>query len=193
MGKDILMPTAVDTHQARLKHDKRVAAARARLDAINAKVEKNRLGGAGKGDKPRVRPSDRQDNVRLRGATLALQAAAARFLPEGEQLPEPRVLDLVRWPYAGAARKLPRALRDAILAEDVLCVWCRVEPSTTIDHVRPLNRGGSNHPLNLVGACQPCNSAKSDFLPSELGWVLRLPRRAFELAQAPGMGRRALE
>lgn len=185
------MPPA-DARQARLNHDRRVAAARARLDAINAKVVKNRLNGADKGDKPRARLSD-QDNARLRGATLALQAAAARFLPEGEQLPEPRELDLVRWPYAGVARKLPRALRDAILAEDVLCVWCRVEPSTTIDHVHPLNRGGSNHPLNLVGACQPCNSAKSDFLPSELGWVLRLPQRAFELAQAPGRGRRARE
>lgn len=151
----------VDPQRARLNHDKRVAASRAKLKAANAKMAK----------------------AQARGTAKALQSAAARFLPVGEQLDAPRVLDLVRWPYAVAPqiRNVPQALRDAVLEEDAICVWCRKSASTTIDHVRPLNRGGSNHPLNLVGACSPCNYVKSDFIPTELGWTLRLPRRAFAL------------
>lgn len=149
-------------HPARLAHLKRVAASRAKLEAFNAKVEENRM----------------------RGLHKVLQRSAARFLPPGTELDSPRVLDLSRWPYAGLQRidrDVPQAVRDAVLDADAVCVWCRETPSTTIDHVHPLCRGGSNHPLNLVGACEPCNSAKGDFLPSELGWVLRLPQRAFAL------------
>jgi hypothetical protein len=147
---------------AQLAHLKRVAAARTKLEAANAQMRKNHA----------------------RGIDKALQRAATRFLAPGEKLYAPRVLDLVRWPYVESLkviRDVPQVVRDAILEEDALCVWCRDAPSTTIDHVHPLNRGGSNHPLNLVGACGLCNYIKSDFLPSELGWVLRLPQRAFSL------------
>lgn len=157
-----MLPTAHEAHLARQNHDRRIAAGRAKLAAANAKVARNRE----------------------RGLRKALQRAAARFLPPGTEPAEPDTLDLTRWPFSGADKlpyDVPQDLRDAVLAEDVLCVWCRVEPSTTIDHVRPLSRGGSNHPLNLVGACEPCNSTKYVFLPSEIGWVLRLPRRAFTL------------
>lgn len=152
-----------DPHET---HNRMVAAARARLEAANRKAAKNRA----------------------RGIDKALQKAAARFLPPGTKLSSPRLLDLERWPYAGDRKILndvPQLLRNFILREDALCVWCREEPSTTIDHVHPLNRGGTNHPLNLVGACGTCNYIKGDFLPKELGWVLRLPRRAFTLAPLP--------
>lgn len=154
-----------DLHPAQLKHLKLVAASRAKLEAANARMVK----------------------AQARGTAKALQSAAARFLPAGEHLDAPRVLDLVRWAYADepAIRDVPQALRDAVLAEDALCVWCRDSASTTIDHVRPLNRGGSNHPLNLVGACGPCNYIKADFIPTELGWILHLPQRAFELSVRP--------
>ncbi|QOD05977.1 HNH endonuclease [Pseudarthrobacter sp. BIM B-2242] len=153
-------------HPAHEAHRRMVAASRARLEAANRKAAKNRA----------------------RGINKALQRAAARFLPPGTELSTPRVLDLERWPYAGDQKVLydvPQPLRNSILEEDALCVWCRQELSTTIDHVHPLNRGGTNHPLNLVGACGACNYIKGDFLPKELGWVLRLPRRAFALAALP--------
>lgn len=154
--------TPVKLHPAQLAHLKRVAASRAKLEKANAKMRKNHA----------------------RGIDKALQRAATRFLGPGETLDAPRVLDLVRWPYVESLkviRDVPQVLRDAILDDDALCVWCRETPSTTIDHVHPLNRGGSNHPLNLVGACGLCNYIKSDFLPAELGWRLRLPQRAFAL------------
>ncbi|KIA72729.1 hypothetical protein ANMWB30_24970 [Arthrobacter sp. MWB30] len=127
---------------------------------------------------------------RALGTDKALQQAALRFLAPGEELSEPRQLDLARWPYSGL-EKIPYnvspATREQILRMDTLCVWCRKEASTTIDHVHPLSRGGTNNQLNLVGACEPCNTVKADFLPSELGWKLRLPIRAFALgAQSSG-------
>ncbi|WP_417219606.1 HNH endonuclease [Arthrobacter sp.] len=158
-----VVPTQEDLRRARLAHLERVAASRARMEAFNRKAEKNRA----------------------RGTDRALQEAAGRFLEPGSGLATPAMLDLVRWPYAGARKAgndVAPALRESILAEDEVCVWCRTAPSTTIDHVHPLDRGGSNHPLNLVGACDPCNTAKANFLPRELGWVLHLPLRAFAMA-----------
>lgn len=166
MAKHALNPAAQDPHRARLRHDRRVAASRSKLAAANIKMVKGRT----------------------RATDKALQSAAARFLPPGEPLAAPRVLDLERWPYAGELKitsDVPQSLRDAILAEDALCVWCRFAASTTVDHVHPLNRGGSNHTLNLVGACGSCNSIKADFLPAELGWTLRLPQRAFTFGVQP--------
>lgn len=48
----------------------------------------------------------------------------------------------------------------AILAAfNYRCAYCPA-PGTTLDHVVPLSRGGSNGPENVVPACGPCNSAK---------------------------------
>lgn len=157
-----------DPQAARAEHDRRVAAARRKIETSNTKAAIKRA----------------------KVIDKALQKAAARFLPSGTSLGSPAVLNLVRWPYTPGQRiqgTVPSEVKDRILREDVICRWCNTEPATTIDHVRPLNRGGTNHVLNLVGACGPCNSAKADFMPLELGWKLRLPLRAF--AHTPEMPR----
>lgn len=38
-----------------------------------------------------------------------------------------------------------------------ICVYCG-DPASHADHIRPLSRGGWNHELNLVPACEGCNS-----------------------------------
>lgn len=40
-----------------------------------------------------------------------------------------------------------------------LCAYC-LGPASTIDHVIPLSRGGTNWPANLRPACKSCNSKK---------------------------------
>jgi 5-methylcytosine-specific restriction endonuclease McrA len=40
------------------------------------------------------------------------------------------------------------------------CAECKRRRKLTVDHIIPLARGGSNHPGNLQGLCQPCNSRK---------------------------------
>lgn len=44
------------------------------------------------------------------------------------------------------------------------CTYC-AKPATTIDHVLPLIRGGTNYEGNLTPCCRACNSSKS-------GWML---------------------
>jgi 5-methylcytosine-specific restriction endonuclease McrA len=56
------------------------------------------------------------------------------------------------------------------------CYLCG-EPATTIDHVIPLARGGSNWPANLRPCCRSCNATKGRRLLAELPDELR-PKRA---------------
>jgi HNH endonuclease len=53
---------------------------------------------------------------------------------------------------------LPRSVYLAVLASGP-CVYCGA-PATSIDHVRPLSRGGQETAGNLVPACQNCNHTK---------------------------------
>jgi hypothetical protein len=46
------------------------------------------------------------------------------------------------------------------------CVYCG-KPACTVDHVRPLTRGGEEHEGNLVPACMSCNTSKGNRLLTE--------------------------
>ena len=46
------------------------------------------------------------------------------------------------------------------------CAYCPAIP-TTVDHIVPLVRGGTNHEGNLAPCCRPCNSSKSGWLLTE--------------------------
>lgn len=51
-------------------------------------------------------------------------------------------------------------LRERTFAEKGnLCLYCRAD-ATAVDHLLPVDRGGSNHPVNLGPACGTCNSSK---------------------------------
>jgi len=51
--------------------------------------------------------------------------------------------------------------RKAVLAaSDGMCAWGCGRAATTVDHVVPLARGGSNDLDNLVPACATCNSSR---------------------------------
>jgi 5-methylcytosine-specific restriction protein A len=55
--------------------------------------------------------------------------------------------------------------RAEVLREEPLCRACtaagRVEPSTRVDHIKPLSDGGSDERENKQGLCEPCHDAKS--------------------------------
>ena len=46
------------------------------------------------------------------------------------------------------------------------CYLCKDKPSTHIDHVLPIHRGGRHSVGNLLGACAPCNLSKGPKLLS---------------------------
>jgi 5-methylcytosine-specific restriction endonuclease McrA len=55
-----------------------------------------------------------------------------------------------------------RKIRMTILQRDGhICAYCG-QQADTVDHIVPLNKGGTNDPDNLTAACNRCNGAKSD-------------------------------
>jgi 5-methylcytosine-specific restriction protein A len=59
--------------------------------------------------------------------------------------------------YGAAWRKL----RAAVIARDPICVECRVNPSTDVDHILPRASGGTDALSNLQGLCHRCHSRKT--------------------------------
>ena len=60
----------------------------------------------------------------------------------------------------GGSTRAWRELRLRILRRDgYRCAYCG-EQATTVDHVRPKSRGGTDDPANLVSACPRCNYSK---------------------------------
>ncbi|BDP42920.1 hypothetical protein DAETH_28890 [Deinococcus aetherius] len=62
-------------------------------------------------------------------------------------------------------------VRAAFAKQRGRCAYCdcKIDKRTRwhIDHFIPLSRGGTNHPENIVIACEPCNLAKSTKMPWE--------------------------
>jgi len=76
---------------------------------------------------------------------------------------------------------VPAPVYAAILASGP-CVYCGA-PAAHVDHVRPLSRGGAEHPDNLAPACEWCNLSKKDRLLIE--W--RPDRVAYGVAHHPAV------
>ena len=62
-------------------------------------------------------------------------------------------------------KAIPNKLRFEIFKRDnFTCVYCGAkspEEKIVIDHINPVKNGGTNDIINLVTACQKCNSGKS--------------------------------
>lgn len=68
--------------------------------------------------------------------------------------------------------------RTAILIRDgYRCRTCGA-PATTVDHVTPVARGGSDDPANLAAICAPCHHAKTAAEAAQ-GRKLRAPGRVY--------------
>lgn len=59
--------------------------------------------------------------------------------------------------------KVPKPVRRAVYERDGhRCVYCGSGNDLTIDHKKPLGRGGKNTMANMVTACESCNQVKAD-------------------------------
>jgi 5-methylcytosine-specific restriction endonuclease McrA len=89
--------------------------------------------------------------------------------------PLPKVVRLVRyvvtrWRYSAG----PAWSRRGVLARDGhRCAYCG-GPATTVDHVVPRCRGGTNTWRNTAAACGGCNQRKGDRTPAEARMPLRV-------------------
>lgn len=69
----------------------------------------------------------------------------------------PRVEPL---PLSQPKHRMPRALRAEVFdLHGQCCVYCG-DPATTVDHVIPQAKGGTDDLENLRPACLPCNTSK---------------------------------
>lgn len=91
-------------------------------------------------------------------------------------LPRPAVIRLHR--FIHVPRRFRRQVTNTFLfARDrYRCQYCgrgqpelRLRESLTRDHLIPISRGGLNEWTNVVTACSPCNTRKSNHLPEEIG------------------------
>ena len=57
--------------------------------------------------------------------------------------------------------KVSQEVRELVFARDFYtCVDCGATGGLTIDHVKPLSKGGANHPNNMETRCLECNLRK---------------------------------
>lgn len=62
------------------------------------------------------------------------------------------------------------------------CFYCSAPGAAIADHYIPLANGGPDTEENMVAACSPCNSQKSDKTPDEFIHSNWLARRCEEVA-----------
>lgn len=62
-------------------------------------------------------------------------------------------------PGSGVSSADWQGVLDASLG---ICSYCDARRPLTMDHIDPLVLGGAHDPENIVAACKPCNSSKSD-------------------------------
>ncbi len=88
-----------------------------------------------------------------------------------------RLVNYIKLPYAKLMQTKPS--RSMIYKRDGhKCQYCGSTKELTIDHIIPRSRGGEDSWENLVVACMPCNSRKSDKLLEETNLKLRtIPRK----------------
>lgn len=94
----------------------------------------------------------------FRGRTLECKVCSGQALTDGHAR---RARKLA----AEVAGPVPRSVYLKILASGP-CVYCG-SAADTVDHVRPLSRGGHEAEYNLVPACGPCNYSKHNRLLTE--------------------------
>ncbi|MCD5345060.1 HNH endonuclease [Agromyces sp. S2-1-8] len=65
------------------------------------------------------------------------------------------------------------ALRLEVLERDeYVCQYCGGE-ATEADHIIPKDAGGRDELDNLLAACKPCNSSKSNKIGGRINWFNR--------------------
>lgn len=62
----------------------------------------------------------------------------------------------------GGTRAWSKIRARILIRDGYCCQYCGSENATTVDHVIPISKGGTDDPDNLVAACTRCNYSKGD-------------------------------
>lgn len=63
--------------------------------------------------------------------------------------------------------------RNLLLRDNSICQYCGSGQDLTVDHVKPVSKGGLWEWSNLVTACNKCNGKKGSKTLKQLGWKLK--------------------
>lgn len=75
----------------------------------------------------------------------------------------------------------PRRRESIVFSKtDGHCGYCWDKPATTVDHIVPSSRGGSNAYVNVIGACFDCNNEKAAMSLEEFRRKRRVKAFPFE-------------
>ena len=70
---------------------------------------------------------------------------------------------------------VPKSVREQVRQRaNFACEYCQISETDaggllTIDHFRPISKGGNDHLNNLIYCCHRCNSYKYNYFPSNEG------------------------
>lgn len=89
----------------------------------------------------------------------------------------PLVVRLIKWVRTIYRRSVQWKAKNVHYRDNFMCRYCEREglsgKELTIDHVKPLSRGGKSIFENTVTCCSKCNNKKGDRLPSEAGMFFK--------------------
>ncbi|GAA1917893.1 HNH endonuclease [Streptomyces sodiiphilus] len=107
------------------------------------------------------------------------------------ELPAPRVIRLRRYVKVPFRQRAPWSRRGVLVRDGHRCAYCG-RRATTVDHVLPRSRGGTDTWMNTVAACAEDNRRKADRTPAQAGMRLLItpfePTPSDALVLALGMG-----
>jgi 5-methylcytosine-specific restriction endonuclease McrA len=87
---------------------------------------------------------------------------------------KPRVLRLTRYVQIRWRNTQPVWSKAKVLQRDnYQCGYCG-KKATTIDHIKPVSKGGESNFINTVAACFKCNSRKGDGCAENKGMKLKI-------------------
>ncbi|WP_254510412.1 HNH endonuclease [Anatilimnocola floriformis] len=92
---------------------------------------------------------------------------------------ETKAKKLSQGPSARRKRK-----RERMMRQHPYCTYCGLKlnnENSTLDHIRPISRGGTNHDDNLVLSCRKCNAEKGDQLHHK--WLRKKKNRMKRFAK----------
>ncbi len=122
-------------------------------------------------------PLKRALRLVIDGKAEIVEAETGRVIrSERLTMPRPAVIRLTK--FIHVPRKFRRQVTNTFLfaRDEYTCQYCgrtafelKPREALTRDHLIPLSRGGTNEWTNVVTACSPCNTRKSNRLPSEIG------------------------
>lgn len=129
-------------------------------------------------------PWERAVTMVVSGIARVHEREPERFIRSQHlEIPFPRIIVLVTYIYVKfiMVDEFDRTTHKSVMARDKnACAYCGGR-ATTIDHVIPRSRGGSDAWNNLVACCFRCNNFKADRTPKEAGmkllWEPRVPLR----------------